>query len=256
MTNVIFNNRLITGFVLRELSMMNRIFAALFAVVMFSAPAHADEASVRKAFQARFPTMKVESVTRMPFPGVYELVFDGQIVYTDEKLSYLMNGNLFDLRDTRERNLTSERRSQIASGELVKAQGNAIKRVRGSGKRILYTFEDPNCGYCKALQKELNKMTDITVYTFLLPILSPDSVEKAKVVWCAKDRAKTWDDLMNGGGLSAGAPKSCATPLEDNQALAERFGVRGTPAIYLANGQQVGGYLPADKLEQALAALK
>jgi len=218
--------------------------------------AQADETSVRKAFEAKFPAMKVENVARMPFPGLYEVVFDGQVVYTDEKLNYLMSGNLFDLRNAQERNLTRDRRDQMASGALLKAQPNAIKRVRGNGKRLVYTFEDPNCGYCKQLQKELNKMTDITVYTFLLPILSPDSVEKAKAVWCAKDRAKTWDDLMNKASLPANAVKTCATPLEENQALAQRFGVRGTPAVYLANGQQVGGFLPAAQLEQALAALK
>ena len=236
--------------------MFNRIAMALCLGLLMAAPAGANEAFIRKAFQAKFPDMKIESITRMPFQGVYEVIFDGQIVYTDEKFTYLMNGNLFDLRDAKERNLTSERRGQIAAGALVKAQGNAIKRVKGSGKRVIYTFEDPNCGYCKELQKEINKMNDITVYTFLLPILSPDSVEKSKAVWCAKDRVKTWDDLMNKASLPANAVTNCTTPLEENQALAQRFGVRGTPAIYLTNGQQVGGFLPADKLEQALAALK
>jgi thiol:disulfide interchange protein DsbC len=99
-------------------------------------------------------------------------------------------------------------------------------------------------------------MTDVTVYTFLLPILSPDSVEKSKIVWCAKDRLRTWDDMMSKGTIPANAPKNCTTPLEENATLAKRFGVRGTPAMYLANGQQVGGYLPADKLEQALATIK
>jgi len=235
--------------------MFNRMICALCGLLM-AVTAQADETSVRKAFEAKFPAMKVENVARMPFPGLYEVVFDGQVVYTDEKLNYLMSGNLFDLRNAQERNLTRDRRDQMASGALLKAQPNAIKRVRGNGKRLVYTFEDPNCGYCKQLQKELNKMTDITVYTFLLPILSPDSVEKAKAVWCAKDRAKTWDDLMNKASLPANAVKTCATPLEENQALAQRFGVRGTPAVYLANGQQVGGFLPAAQLEQALAALK
>lgn len=237
----------------RELQMSKRISAVLCAVLLMTLPAQADEGGVRKAFESKFPSMKVESVTRMPFPGLYEVVFDGQVVYTDEKLTYLMNGNLFDLRDAKERNLTRERRDQIASGALVKAQPNAIKRVRGNGKRVVYTFEDPNCGYCKELQKELNKVKDITVYTFLLPILSPDSAEKSKAVWCARDRAKAWDDLMNKAALPANAVKTCSTPLDENQLLAQRFGVRGTPAVYLANGQQVGGYLPADKLEQALA---
>ncbi len=236
--------------------MFNRIIRALCAGLLIAAPAQADEGSVRKAFEAKFPAMKIENVARTPFPGLYEVVFDGQVVYIDEKLTYLMSGNLFDLRNAQERNLTRERRDQLASGTLVKAQPNAIKRVKGSGKRVIYTFEDPNCGYCKQLQKELNKMNDITVYTFLLPILSPDSVEKAKAVWCSKDRAKTWDDLMNKAALPANAVKTCITPLEKNQELAQRFGVRGTPAVYLANGQQVGGFLPAEKLEQALATVQ
>ncbi len=234
--------------------MIYQIAGMLGAGVLMAASAWADESSVRKGFEARFPTMKIDSVTRMPFAGLYEVVFDGQVVYTDEKLTYLMSGNLFDLRTAQERNLTRERRDQIASGSLVKAQPNAIKRVKGSGKRIVYTFEDPNCGYCKQLQKELNKMTDITIYTFLLPILSPDSAEKSKAIWCAKDRAKAWDDMMIKSVSPANAAKNCTTPLEENQALAQRFGVRGTPAVYLANGQQVGGFLPAEKLEQALAA--
>lgn len=236
--------------------MFKRLASAVFAGLLIAIPAQASEGNVRKAFEARFPSMKIESVNRMPFPGLYEVVFDGQVVYTDEKLTYLMSGNLFDLRSPQERNLTRERRDQIASGALVNARGNAIKRVKGNGKRVVYTFEDPNCGYCKEQQKEFNKMTDITVYTFLLPILSPDSTEKSKAVWCAKDRVKAWDDLMNKASLPANAVKTCATPLEDNQRLAQRFGVRGTPAMFLANGQQVGGYLPADKLEQAFTALR
>ena len=236
--------------------MFIRMVSALCAAMIFISTAQADENSVRRGFQTRFPEMKIESVTRMPFPGLYEIVFDGQVVYSDEKLTYMMLGNLFDLRSSKERNLTGERRDQIAAGALAGAQANAIKRVRGNGKRVVYTFEDPNCGYCKELQKELNKMTDVTVYTFLLPILSPDSVEKSKAVWCAKDRSRTWDDLMNKAALPANAAKNCTTPLEENAALAKRFGVRGTPAIYLANGQQIGGFLPADKIEQALAALK
>ena len=176
--------------------MFIRNVLALCVGLAFVFQAWADESIVRKNFQSRFPGMKIESIARTPFPGLYEVVFDGQVVYTDEKIAYLMNGNLFDLRTTQERNLTQERRDQMATGALASAQGNAVKRVRGNGKRVVYTFEDPNCGYCRELHKELNKMTDVTVYIFLLPILSPDSVEKSKAVWCAKDRSRTWDDQM------------------------------------------------------------
>ena len=237
---------------------MFRIFTIclLTAAAVFSPVAGANENAIRQAFQSKFAEMPVESVAKSPIAGIWEVVAQGQIFYVDEKVNYVLRGVLFDSKTPELRNLTAEREAQLATQTLAKSQDLAIKRVKGSGKRVVYTFEDPNCGYCKELQKELNKMNDITIYTFLLPILSPDSVEKSKAVWCAKDRARAWDELMNKASLPANAVKNCTTPLEENQALAQRFGVRGTPAVYLANGQQVGGFLPADKLEQALAALK
>lgn len=234
---------------------MLRLVIAVFLSVAFISPsAGADEKSVRDLFTARFHGIKPESVTRMPIGGLYEIVFEGQIVYTDEKMSYIMSGNLIDLRSGNERNLTRERTMQIAADALAKSQNYAIKRVKGTGKRVLYTFEDPNCAYCKQLQKELNKINDVTIYTFLWPILSPDSVEKSKAIWCAKDRARAWDDAMNKAIVPMGS-KDCQTPLEKNMQMAQRFGMHGTPAVYLANGQQIGGYLPADKLEQALTSV-
>jgi thiol:disulfide interchange protein DsbC len=233
---------------------MSRVFAALLVTLALfaAAPAQANEAAVRQAFLARFPGATIDSITRMPMGGLYEIVFEGQIVYTDEKVSYVMSGNLFDLRGTTERNLTRERMSQITAQTLAKSHDGAIKRVKGNGKRVIYTFEDPNCGYCKELQKELAKMSDVTIYTFLIPILSPDSAEKSKAIWCSRDRARAWDDAMLKGTIAAGAKKDCDTPLDKNMQLAQRFGIRGTPAIYLANGQQIGGYVPQDKIEQAL----
>ncbi|MGE5523804.1 MAG: DsbC family protein [Rhodospirillaceae bacterium] len=234
---------------------MSRAFAALLltAAVFIAAPSHANEAAVRQAFIARFPGANIDSVTRMPIGGLYEIVFEGQIVYTDEKVNYVMSGNLFDLRGGTERNLTRERMGQIVSQTLAKSNEGAIKRVKGNGKRVIYTFEDPNCPYCKELQKELAKMNDVTVYTFLLPILSQDSTDKSKAIWCSKDRAKAWDDAMLRGVTPAPARKDCETPFDKNAQLAQRFGIRGTPAVYLANGQQIGGYVPADKIEQALS---
>jgi thiol:disulfide interchange protein DsbC len=235
---------------------MSRVFAALLVTfaLFAAAPAQANEAAVRQAFLARFPGSSIDSITRMPMGGLYEIVFEGQIVYTDEKVSYVMSGNLFDLRGNTERNLTRERMSQIAAQTLAKSHDSAIKRVKGNGKRVIYTFEDPNCGYCKELQKEFTKMNDVTIYTFLVPILSPDSAEKSKAIWCSRDRARAWEDAMLKGAVAAGAKKDCDTPLDKNMQLAQRFGIRGTPAVYLANGQQIGGYVPQEKIEQALNA--
>ena len=233
--------------------MLRKIAAMLLVGAGLAAgTACASEASIQQGFQAKFPNATVESVTRTPFAGIYEVVFNGQIAYTDEKLNFVLFGSLVDVRSGAERNLTRERSAQLASQTLRKSSDNAIKRVRGNGKRVLYTFEDPNCGFCRELQKELMKLTDVTVYTFLWPILSPDSVEKSRAVWCSKDRAKAWDDLMSRGIAPQNSAK-CDVPFEKNHELAQRFGIRGTPAVFLADGRQVGsGYVPASELDQAL----
>lgn len=226
----------------------------LIMLAVLAPAAHADEAAIRQKLQAKFPNMAVESVVKSPFAGLYEVVLDGEIVYTDEKVEYFFGGNIYDVRTLPPRNLTQERTDRLAAKTLQGAVGSAIKRVKGNGSRVLYTFEDPNCGYCKQLYKELGKVNDLTHYVFLIPILSQDSHDKARAVWCAKDRAKAWDELMQSGTIPAGA-LSCSTPIDRNLALMRRFGIRGTPAIYLANGQQIGGYLPAEKIEQALKSV-
>lgn len=233
---------------------MLRAFVICFLTVaaFFASVASADEAAVRQGFQAKFPNTTVETVSKTPFPGIYEVIFSGQMVYTDEKVTFLFTGNLFDLREQPARNLTEDRNNRLIGSALASSTNMAVKRVKGNGKRTLYTFEDPNCGYCKKLQEELVKLNNVTIYTFLLPIVAPpDSVEKSKAVWCAKDRGKAWDEMMSKGTVPSGT-KKCDTPIEKSIELAQRFGVHGTPAVYLTSGQQIGGYLPADKIEQAL----
>jgi thiol:disulfide interchange protein DsbC len=229
------------------------LLAVLPLMTLLCLPARADEQSLKQAIQAKFPKMAVESVAKTPFPNVYEVVLDGQVLYSDEKATYLFSGNLLDLRGPQPRNVTQESTAKLAAGALAKSTDSAVKRVKGSGSRVIYTFEDPNCGYCKELQKELLKLNNVTIYTFLWPILSNESVEKSKGVWCAKDRAKAWEDMMLRGVVPA-AKHDCDAPLERNAQLAQRFGIRGTPGVYLANGQQIGGYVAADKIEAALAA--
>jgi thiol:disulfide interchange protein DsbC len=235
--------------------MLRRVAVLAVTIWAFTAGSVcADEAQVKQALQARFPTMTVESVTKAPFAGLYEVVLDGEIVYTDDKVEYFFAGNLYDIRTLPPRNLTQENSGKMVVQALNGSRESAIKRVKGDGKRTLYTFEDPNCGYCKQLNRELLKVDNVTIYTFLLPILSQDSVEKARAVWCSEDRAQAWDNLMLKAALPEGG-KSCAAPIEKNLQLMRRFGIRGTPAIYLENGRHIGGYLPAEKIEQALNSI-
>jgi thiol:disulfide interchange protein DsbC len=215
--------------------------------------AGADEASVRKILQKRMPTMNVESVTRVPFGGLYEVVLDGEIVYTDEQGEYFFGGSIYDIRTRPPRNLTQERLEGFAATAFSKARDLAIRRVRGDGTRVLFTFEDPNCAYCKALTRELAKMDNVTIYTFLTPLLSDNSVEKSLAVWCSKDRALAWEELMTSDKAPDGE-KTCANPLQQIGALARRFQVQATPAIFLGDGRHIGGMRSALDIEKALSA--
>lgn len=207
------------------------------------------EASIRQAFQSRIPEVTVESVGKTPMPGLYEIIANGHIFYVDEKVNFVIRGTLFDARTPAMRNVTQARNSELTAQALSKSSDNAIKRVRGNGKRVIYTFEDPNCGYCKKQQQELTKLSDITIYTFLWPILSPDSIEKSKAIWCSRDRAKAWEDLML-RGVSPQNEARCDTPIEKNMEMARRFGAQGTPAIYLADGRMIGGFVAAERIEE------
>jgi thiol:disulfide interchange protein DsbC len=213
--------------------------------------ANADEADVRRILQKRIPHMVVESVSKTPFAGLYEVVLDGEAVYTDEKAEYVFHGNILDVRTQPPRNLTQERAHQLAARAFNDARELAIKRVRGAGARTLFTFEDPNCVYCKALHGELAKLDNVTIHTFLLPMLSQDSVDKSVAVWCAKDRVKAWDDLM-GRGVVPERNEACAHPLKQIAAIAQRFQIRATPAIFLGDGRIIGGMRNAAEIEKAL----
>lgn len=191
--------------------------------------------------------VKPQRIVKTPYlGGLYEIVAGGQIFYSDEKGSVFVFGSLIDGKT--QRNITAEQ--QLA---LMPLQ-DAIKRVTGNGgngKRTLITFEDPNCGYCKKLTKELVGMKNATIYTFLVPMLSEDSLVKSKKIWCAPDRLKAFDDWMVNGKAPSG-PDNCANPIDRNVQLAQSLGVSGTPAIFFPTGQRVPGYMPLDKIEKML----
>ena len=191
--------------------------------------------------------VKPQRIIKTPYlGGLYEIYAGGQLFYSDEKGSVFVFGSLIDGKT--HRNITAEQ--QLA---LLPLQ-DAIKRVNGNGgngKRTLITFEDPNCGYCKKLTKELVNLKDSTVYTFMVPMLSEDSLVKSRKIWCASDRLKAWDDWMINGKAPAGSD-NCANPLERNSKLAQSLGVSGTPAIFFPNGEKIPGYMPLDKIEKAL----
>ncbi len=219
-------------------------------------PAFADEASVKKALETKLGA-KITSVTKSPYLGLYEVYAEGQILYTDEKQSVIIaGGSLIDGKTMR--NHTAERMQKLTAIKFNELPFEyAVKQVRGDGKRVMASFEDPNCGYCKKLAKELLGMKDVTIYTFLTPVLGPDSQKKAEAIWCSADRSKTWSDWMTTNVAPAAATASCDTAgLQRSAALGEKYRVRGTPTIFLSTGERIPGYVPVAQLEQRIANIK
>lgn len=230
--------------------MLKKILLSLLGAVMAGAVC-ADEAAVRKIFEARFGA-QADSVTKAGYLGLYEIYSDGQIIYADEKGTAFIVGPLIDGKTMK--NVSQERLSKLSAikwSELPLER--AVKLVRGDGSRVMATFEDPNCGYCKRLAKELQKLDNVTVYTFLYPILSPDSVEKSRQIWCAEDRARAWLDWMVDGRPLTG-PGDCDTKaIAQNQEFGRRLNINGTPTIFFANGERIPGMAPLARIEEKLA---
>lgn len=222
---------------------------------LFVATVNADEADIKKAMEAKLGA-KVESVTKSGYLGLYEVYSEGNILYTDDKMTaFIAGGQLIDGKTMK--NVTEERMRKLTAIKFSELPlDRAIKQVRGDGKRVLATFEDPNCGYCKRLAKDLLKLDNVTIYTFLYPILSEDSLRKSKQIWCSADRAKAWNDWMIEGRAPA-AKEDCDTAaITRNQEYGRRLGISGTPTMFFADGERVPGAMPLAKIEQKLGQLK
>lgn len=229
------------------------LLAGALAALLTTQFALADEADIKKGVETWLGNNgpKVESVRKIGVLGLYEVQVDGELVYTDEKVTHVILGDIVDTKTRK--NLSEERKQKLAQIKFSDLPLDmAVKQVKGNGKRILATFEDPNCSYCKKLAKELQGINDVTVYTFLYPILSPESSEKAKNLWCTTDRVKAWNDLMIEGKLPAQASSNCDHPTEKVTAFGRKLNIRGTPTMFFADGSRVPGYMPAAMLEKAL----
>lgn len=226
---------------------MKKLLGSLLFVLLSSA--YAGENEIRQSLQSKFPNIgKLEHVVKTPYGGLYEIVVGDQLLYTDAQGQYLFDGNVIEAATRRD--LTEERRRQLFAIEFDKLPLNlAVKKVKGNGKRRMAYFTDPNCGYCKRLEKELSKVNDVTLYLFLYPIFQGSDVT-VRNVYCAKNPAKAWDDLMLNGVVPATA--TCKMPVEEIMALGKKLRVNGTPNLIFGDGVQAPGYLPAEELEKRL----
>ncbi len=228
---------------------------ALICTVTLSQVAWAQEDVIRKNLPARLPQFKqIDEVRKSEIPGLYEVRVDGsEIYYTDAKADFLIEGSLIDTRS--KRNLTEERVEKLTAVKFDSLPlKDAFTVVRGTGERKMAVFEDPNCGYCKRFERDLQKVDNVTIYMFLYPILGADSVEKSKAIWCAKDRGTAWLDWMLREQPAGSAAGGCdATALSRNVELGRKYKINGTPTLLFTNGSRVPGAVDAKKVEQMLA---
>lgn len=229
-----------------------RIAAVL--LLFTSALAYSDTQSVKHLFSARFPGAAVESVTPTPFKGLYEVYVNGNIYYTDESVNYAIQGNLIDAKARR--SLTEERLNKLSAVPFDQLPLDlAIKIVKGNGKRKVAIFEDPDCPFCRKLEQEMVKVTDVTFYVFLYPIeqLHPGATEKSKKIWCSPDRGKTWQEAVQ-KGINPNAAATCDNPVERIAKLGRTYRVTGTPTLFFVDGTRVPGAISAEQLESMLNA--
>ena len=230
--------------------------AAALVLALFVQGATAQEAAIRKNIAERLPDFpKIDEVTKTPVPGIYELRIGTEVLYTDEQGNYLIEGSLIDTK-TRS-NLTEARVSKLTAIDFSKLPlKDAIVWKQGTGARKLVVFADPNCGYCKKFERDLQQVKDVTVYTFLYPILGGDSPDKSRNIWCAKDSTKVWRDWMvEGTAIPAAAAASCdIAVLQRNLALGRKYRISGTPGLVFEDGTHKPGAIPPAQIEQLLAS--
>ena len=222
------------------------------AAATLSLCATAQEADIRKALAERIPQMdKIDEVRPTPMAGLYEVRIGTDLFYTDAKGNYVIQGELIDSKARR--NLTEDRINKLTAVNFSSLPlKDAITIVRGDGKRKVAVFEDPNCGYCKRFERDMQNVNNVTVYLFLYPILSPDSAEKSRNIWCAKDKAGAWQDHMVRDKHAATA--SCDTSaLQRNLAFGKKYKITGTPTVIFTNGTRVPGAIGAEEIEKRLA---
>lgn len=213
--------------------------------------AGAQESAIRKTLAERIPQLeKLDEVRATPMSGLYEVRVGTDVFYTDAKGNYLIQGELIDTKARR--NLTEDRIAKLTAVDFAALPlADAFTAVHGNGTRKLAVFEDPNCGYCKRFERDLQNVKDVTIYTFLYPILSPDSAEKSRNIWCAKDKLQAWQDHMLRDKTPAAA--SCDTgALQRNLAFGKKHKITGTPTLIFVDGSRVPGAINDAEVEKRL----
>lgn len=234
-----------------------RALALVSALVAAAPVIHAVQpgaAEVAAKLKALYPDRPFGPVEKTQIPGLYEVQTGDSLSYVDATGTYIIfGGKMVDFK--RQVNLTDQRLGEVNKIDPTQLPlGDAMKIVKGTGERVIYLFSDPNCPYCKKLETDdLKGVENVTVYTFLYPILQ-NSKEKSEQIWCAPNKEKAWADWMERGVNPV--PVACNNPLERNVELGRKLRVTGTPTIFSADGRRLAGAVGAQALNSFLHTRK
>ncbi len=238
-------------------STIARVVACCVASLLASVSALAQEAAIRENLDKRMPDLpKIDEVTSAPITGLYEVRIGTDIFYTDEQGNHLIQGNIIDTRTRTD--LTRARIDKLTAVDFAALPlKDAVVWKQGTGARKLAVFADPNCGYCKSFEKDMVNVRDVTVYTFLYPILGGDSPQKSRDVWCAEDPATVWRAWMIEGKSPPLHMGQCDdSALQRVMVLGRKHRITGTPTLVFENGTRIPGALPASQIEKQLTAAR
>lgn len=212
-----------------------------------------DAAAIRKTLEQKFPGAEIRHVAKTDYLGLYEVLLDDNLIYTDPKVAYIFVGSVYDTAT--KQNLTEARSRKLNRVAIDKLPYDlAFKRVKGDGSRKLIIFSDADCPFCHRLEKDMKGLDNVTIYTFLFPIdqLHPDAARKSKQIWCAADKVKAWDDWFASGKLPDNKG-DCGDPVAKTQALGHSLKINATPTLIFADGTMIPGALPLPQLEKEIA---
>lgn len=235
---------------------INGKLAAFIISTFITSTACADD-SFNAEFVKRFPFGQ-GALIQPAFKGFHSIVKGQEVFFVSDDFSVLIKGDVTELTTGKSltKKLAYKAAPKISSNDLMKLDvRNAIQF--GSGSKVIYIFSDPDCGYCRQLQAELPKLKDTTAYVFPFPLteLHPGASDAASGIWCSQDKIKAWEAYLN-KRIQPSPQGKCMTPLAANKALAEGFGIKGTPTIILADGRIFPGFLPATDINEETQGIK
>lgn len=218
-----------------------------------------NDPAVVKALQANLSASGIEETIVSAVPtdmdGMYWVTAEGlPSFFTDKSGQHIIQGQIIAVGNGEPVDISAALVANTAREALkaVDKKEMIIYPAKGATKSVIYAFTDADCGYCRKLHEE---MADINARGIEVRYLawprSQESVPKMEAIWCSQDRKAAMDQAKMGADVQA---PSCSNPVQAHMALGARLGVRGTPAVFTESGEQVGGYLPAAELAQAVGA--